>query len=110
MKVSGTVKFKDGSLIPVPEAGNGPPHYINFRPVGNAAPGKPMRSAGGQIKADGTFEATTIKDGDGLIPGKYRITIFGPSVPEKYTKPETSGLEFDIQKPTSDLRIELDKP
>jgi hypothetical protein len=109
VKVSGTVKFKDGALIPSPEAGKGPPPTINFRPVGTAAPGQARKGAGALIKADGTFEVMTFKPRDGLIPGKYAVSIGSDFVPEKYRDADTSGLEIDIQKPTSDLAIELEK-
>jgi uncharacterized protein (TIGR03067 family) len=110
VKVSGTVNFKDGTLIPVPEQGEGVLLGLNFRPFGDIAAGQPRKGANAVIDDKGHFDVMTLKAGDGMIPGKYSVRIFGSSVPEKYTKPETSGLEFDIQKPTSDLLIELDKP
>jgi hypothetical protein len=107
VKVSGTVKFKDGTLIPVPGTGN--PPLINFGLTGEAAPGQQRKGAGATIDANGHFDVYTLKPGDGLIPGKYHVTIQSPDVPDKYRKWEPGGLESDIQKATNDLLFELDK-
>jgi hypothetical protein len=119
VKVAGTVKYKDGTFIPLPEPGaKARSPIINFTPVGEAAAGQPKKGAGGAIDANGHFEVTTFKPGDGLIPGKYQAAIvaqktYGDSksslVPEKYTNPKTSGLDFDIQSAKTDIVIELDK-
>jgi uncharacterized protein (TIGR03067 family) len=120
VKVSGTVKFKDGSTIPLPEKGaKARPPIINFTPVGEAVPGQRRKGAGGMIGGDGHFDLMTFKPGDGVIPGKYAVSIIAHKiygdpksslVPEKYTNPKTSGLEFSIERPMSDIVIELDKP
>jgi hypothetical protein len=119
VKVSGKVRFKDGTTIPVQEKEKGPPPTINYRPVGEATPGQIRKGAGAAIQADGTFELMTFKPGDGVFPGKYTVTIQvyskepkpGASlVPLKYSNPRTSDLEFQIEKPTGDIVIELDKP
>jgi hypothetical protein len=75
------------------------------------------RQATGKLQPDGTFELTTREANDGAVAGEYRIVVHAvkapweemPSreemekrgrqpvvmkftVPERYTKPETSGL------------------
>jgi hypothetical protein len=108
VKVSGTVKFKDGAALPAPEAGKGP-NTVNFRPVGEAVAGQPRKGAGGTIDANGHFDVMTLKPGDGLIPGKYHVSVFAPGIPDVYRDADKSGLEYDIQKATTDLVVELDK-
>ena len=46
VKVSGTVKFKDGTTIPVPEKGKGTFPLINFQPLADPAP-QPKRGPAG---------------------------------------------------------------
>lgn len=118
VKVSGIVKYKDGTMLEVPEHGMA---SITFDPVDlGAAPtsDQPRKGASARIQPDGTFELTTVKPGDGVIPGKYRVMILArrsytnPStvmIPLKYTDSRTSGFEVTIDKPRSDLLFELDK-
>ncbi len=76
-------------------------------------------SATAQTDAQGRFAMSTAKTGDGLPPGTYRALIQPPASPDpdqpapmpfdpKYTRYETSGLEFTIDGPVADLRIELE--
>jgi hypothetical protein len=121
VKVSGIVRYKDGTMLQVPEKGMA---SITFEPVDlGAAPTsdqQPRKGAGAKIKPDGTFELSTVKlnPPDGVIPGKYRVKILAlrsytnPStvmIPLKYTDSKTSGFEETIDKPRSDLLFELDK-
>ena len=118
VRVSGTVKFKDGTFIPLPEPGaKTSPPVINFAPVGESVPGQPRKAAAGSIDANGHFDVWTIKQGDGIIPGKYVATIkafktYGDPkstlVPEKYTSVKDSGLEYEFQSSKTDLEIVLD--
>jgi uncharacterized protein (TIGR03067 family) len=119
VKVSGTVKFKDGSLIQVPaDTGRA---EITFWPAdaGEPKPGEVRKGAQGKIGPDGRFEMYTIKrtPPDGVIPGKYKVTIVAQRnytnpmtliLPQKYIDPQTSGLEVTIEKPKNDLQFELD--
>ena len=76
-------------------------------------------SVPGAIKPDGSFELTTVKRGDGVIPGRYKVavTVIGkygdPTsslIPPKYNNPETSGFGvIEIDKARSDLEFLLDK-
>src|SRR5262245_15120824 len=98
--VSGKVTF-DGQ--PPPAAGS-----VLFLPI-EAAEGFPLRPASGAFGTDGRFMAKTFEPGDGLMPGKYSISVEcwdvppnmtgnpGKShVPKKYQSPATSGLAVDI--------------
>ena len=100
VKVSGRVTF-DGQ--PPPAAGS-----ILFLPV-EPAEGFPLRPGSGAFGTDGKYAAQTFEPGDGLMPGKYLISIecwdFPPEmqgnpgksyVPRKYQSPQQSGLSIDI--------------
>jgi hypothetical protein len=64
--VSGKVTFSGG---PCPAAGN-----VGFTPI-SVEPGLPHRPGSGQFREDGTFQVTSFKKGDGLVPGRYRVTV-----------------------------------
>jgi hypothetical protein len=80
----------------------------------------------GKIQKDGTFSMGQLKEGQGIPPGKYRVYVseafleeITDGVPfpkithliaEKYRSPQTSGLEYDIQKKTTDISITIEKP
>ena len=61
------------------------------------------------VQKDGTFSLTTYEAGDGVPAGRYRASVYwrqqgreeeqeGPSlIPERYSRPETSGLEIEIK-------------
>jgi hypothetical protein len=74
---------------------------------------KSARLATGQIQSDGSFAMTTLKQGDGVLPGTYRVAISsappppmeiiegqviptGP-VPVSYNDPSSSGLEVTVE-------------
>jgi len=123
VKVSGTVKFRDGTALPVPQRDRGGSATIRFEPAdiedGSADPNRPRKPAYGAIKPDGSYEVTTVKPGDGVIPGRYKVavTVMGkyadPSsslIPQRYSDPETSGFGvIEIDKSRSDLEFLLDK-
>jgi hypothetical protein len=122
VKVSGTVKFKDGTPLQVPEGGRAVVTFTPADTTGELAPGQIRKGASGTVKEGGRFDMGTIKPGDGVLPGRYKVFLAtqknvaaNPNdpanqlVPKKYTSPDTSGLEVTIDKPTSDLRFELDK-
>jgi hypothetical protein len=69
-------------LVPVEGVvtfGNGPPPKrgtVNFSLfAGTGVPGLPNRPASAEFDEDGLFSATTFEPGDGLLPGKYRVSI-----------------------------------
>lgn len=105
--VSGTVKFADGS-VPQGEVAN-----VNFAPVGEG------KAASGDIRADGSFELMSVKPGDGVLPGEYKVVVKvwktyagrEPLIAEKFSSRETTPLtatvtssgaepnEFIVEKP-----------
>ncbi len=75
-------------------------------------------SATGQTDAQGRFALSTLKPGDGVPRGKYRALVRPPMGADpdqpfpmpfdpKYTRYETSGLEFEITGATDSLAIRL---
>src|SRR5581483_5437642 len=94
--VTGTVKFDDGKPL---ETGN----LI----CEGVIDGKTVM-ARGAILADGTFTLGTLRPGDGVRPGKYRVLVsprglseaelaqFGPTIDHKFESFETSGLTLEV--------------
>jgi hypothetical protein len=102
--IRGEVKYQGAVLKDVPQ---GLVRYIPKTPDSG-------RQASGRIKPDGSFELTTFKQADGVVPGEYNIVVSaysshapsrqqveaaagaveGPKlmIPEKYTDPTKSGL------------------
>jgi prepilin-type processing-associated H-X9-DG protein len=115
VKVGGLVKFKDGM---VPE---GQYMFVTFHPVFEgfgSAEAPPRKGAGGEIGAGGRFEMTTIKPADGVLPGRYKVTIKclknyadpeSLTIPKKYADFSTTPLEVTIDEARSDLVFELEK-
>ena len=75
-------------------------------------------SATGQTDAEGRFAVGTLKPGEGVPPGTYRAVVQPPMGADpdqpapmpfdpKYTRYETSGLEFEITGATDSLAIQL---
>ncbi|MCA9259425.1 MAG: hypothetical protein KDA61_09510 [Planctomycetales bacterium] len=64
--VAGTVTF-DGQ--PPPTAGR-----VTFTP-NESFGGLPRRPGVGRFREDGAFSVTSFKEGDGLIPGRYQVTV-----------------------------------
>src|SRR5262245_35155305 len=95
--VTGRVLFEDGTPL---EEGT---------VVGESGEGADKVMAQGSLQRDGTFKWGTDKPGDGARPGKYRVVVFPvalgdadlakgmlPAVDQKYTKFETSEIEFEV--------------
>jgi hypothetical protein len=81
-----------------------------------------MRPASGAFEKDGRFKAQTFDPGDGLMPGKYLVSIEcwdtppnmqgnpGKSfVPRKYQNPQTSGLVVEVtpKSRAQDVRFDV---
>ncbi|MEX2171410.1 MAG: hypothetical protein WD851_18975 [Pirellulales bacterium] len=111
--VTGRVTFDGGDC---PSDGR-----LIFSP-GEPAPGFPMRPGIATFDTDGEFEATTWTEGDGLMPGTYRVgvecwkvepefQVAGVSfVPGKYMHPRTSEIQLEIAPGSDDVRIDYDFP
>ena len=68
VSVSGRVTFDGG---PPPQVGT-----VSFAPVpGTGREGLPIRPATASFDTDGSFVAASFRKGDGLLPGKYQVTI-----------------------------------
>lgn len=91
---------------------------VQFHPVepiklrGSETPLTP----GGQSKANGSFDVTTFKAGDGLPPGDYLVTVscenrtkkdksgeYPELLPVRYQDPDKSGLKVTIKTGTNKL-------
>jgi len=68
-RVTGTVKFNDGT-IPTAEIA-----VIRFEPVAGAQAAGQSKAASGDIKPDGTFELGTTTKTDGAYVGEYKVTF-----------------------------------
>ena len=79
--------------------------------------------AQGSVKSDGTFSWGTERPGDGARPGKYRVVVLPravgekeasqgmvPAVDPKYSKPQTSGIDFEVKPGQNELNITVTKP
>lgn len=102
--VSGTVTLPDGR----PLAGA----TVSMEAVDHSV------SATAQTDAQGRFALSTLESGDGVPRGKYRALVLPPMSADpdqaapmpfdpKYTRYETSGLEFEITGATDSLTIQL---
>jgi hypothetical protein len=83
---------------------------ITFMPIA-MAPGSNTQPATGSLDSDGNYRLRSYREKDGILPGKYAVSVAayhsyrlptGPgekldySIPEKYTSPQTSGLNADV--------------
>jgi hypothetical protein len=71
-----------------------------------------VHSAFGALDSAGSFQLLNMNEGcPGAYRGHYQAHLYrhpeGPRLPEKYGKPETSGVEIDIDTDWSDLYIDL---
>jgi len=83
---------------------------LDAEPVGNARP----RPANASVNSEGVFTAvTSYKYGDGLVPGRHKVTINYAEdkegnllVPKEYTNPSETPLIVD----TANLPLEIKVP
>lgn len=112
IKVSGTLTYEDGSLLPFQKGDTlglvflpqMPPRDPKTHPRTGTAPVNPE---------DGTFASVTShKYGDGLVRGKYKVLIYitknFSSVPPEYGDPDKTPLEIDSRN--QPLAIKIRKP
>jgi hypothetical protein len=107
--VGGKVTFEDGT--PLTEG------MVVFE----TGQGEKKITARGAIQADGSYQLSTHKPGDGVPPGAYRALIAPPSpkdpenpekspFDERFTDFKTSGLEFTVQAGPNDIPIRVSRP
>jgi hypothetical protein len=104
-KVTGTVKFDDGTPLT-----SGGVTFIN----------SPYQ-ASGAIKSDGSYELFELKSGDGVRSGTYQVTVSATTggdsdgsplvhlVDPKFENPSTSGLTCEVKGNTV-FNITVTKP
>lgn len=108
VKVSGSIRYEDGSPIP--------PNGIELRFSPLDAPKRENvfpRPAVARINENGEFDCvTSYKYGDGLIPGRHKVAIdLGsaanpkPVVPKEYTSIATTPLEVDTQNAPFEIKV-----
>lgn len=108
--VKGKVVFPDGKPM---EGG-----WVNFEKFESGI----THSADSPVQPDGTFELRTVKPGDGVPPGKYRVLVKAqeltlaegqrrtPRIHPKYESFDTSGIEVTVEPKTNFVTINVTKP
>ena len=81
---------------------------VTFEPDGF---GRPAR---GPLQADGSFVLSTLKEGDGVVPGEHRVSITGVEKSlakdrafTKYASPNTSRLTAQVDRDHTDFSFDL---
>lgn len=99
--VSGKITYGGGEW---PASGN-----ITFAPL-SVAEGFPRRPGSAAFQQDGSFEVTSFKPGDGLVPGTYSISISCYEQQPVGTDPSSFDRFNAVPKDfkTDDLVIEVD--
>jgi hypothetical protein len=77
-------------------------------------------TARGEIQADGRYELSTFKPGDGVPPGRYRVLVAPRSDPNAVDRPnkpppfdprfmefKTSGLEIEVKPEMTEYPIQV---
>lgn len=111
LPVTGFVKYPDGSPVP------------GGTFIAEATVKDKLISVQANIGSDGSFELGGVSPGDGAMPGTYRAMIMPvalgdselaegktPAVGGKYSKFDSSGIQFDVYKGMGPLTITVDKP
>lgn len=119
--VKGTVMYKGKPMV-----GGGSISLVPLTP-------QPGQAAGGMIADDGTFVLTTYKDGDGSMPGEFRVVItqevfsegagsedgqptsvakadvpVAQRIPDTYADPTNSPLKLTVKpEPQEDVVLEI---
>ena len=84
--------------------------------------------ARGSLRADGTYAISSIKEGDGIPPGKYRIYVGDafervkvgegenalerviPLIAPKFASATDSGLEYEVNSSNRTFNFTVDRP
>lgn len=109
--VTGTVLYEDGSPC---EGGT---------VIAEATVDGKVVSAQSNIEKDGSFSLGGASAGDGAFPGNYKAVVMPvalgdaelsagklPSVEGKYTRFESSGIQFEVKKEPNKVDIKVSKP
>jgi hypothetical protein len=114
VKVKGTVKYEDGTLIPADTI------ILKFEPEAAPIDAKTFpRKAYGRVNvADGTFDTvTTHKYGDGIVVGKHKVLVVPTTnegkmtalVPPEYQSTATTPVEVDTADQPLDIKVKKPK-
>ena len=106
--VSGKVSYKDGSPI------EGGVKLVRFEPTDDS-PAEIRKPATGIIQDDGTFEMFTLKPGDGVYKGKYKVVFTVMTKPmggdwliaSEYRRADTTPYDIVVDGNMSDLSYEI---
>jgi hypothetical protein len=111
VSVSGRVTYDDGSPV---EAGS---------VIGEATVNGKVVAVQGTIKSDGTFSWGGDREGDGAIPGLYKVIVvpvslseyqlsqgMTPAVDGRYARYESSGLSFEVKPGPNEFNIKVSRP
>ena len=122
VRISGVVKYSDGSPLVVPDGGRATVTFTPAETAGELPPGSIRKGASGIVKEGGKFEMMTIKPGDGVSPNRYKAFVMtqksvnvNPSdpnnqfVPAKYASAQTSGWEINVTKADSSVEFTIEK-
>jgi len=113
-QVKGKVVYEDGADVSVLAKA-----MVVFDPADEDGP---KVSARGEVQPDGSFQMSTYKEGDGVVPGKYRVALAPPPflggrgkarpqlLDPIYQDYETSGLEITVTGPVTDYSVKVKKP
>jgi hypothetical protein len=109
--VAGKVSYEDGTPV---EAGS---------VIGEATVNGKLVAVQGTIRSDGSFSWGGDREGDGALPGAYKVIVVPISLSEyqlaqgmttavsgKYTKYETSGLSFEVKPGKNEFNITVSRP
>ena len=109
--VTGRVAYEDGTPV---EAGS---------VIGEATVGGKLVAVQGTIRKDGSFAWGGDREGDGALPGTYKVIVVPvslseyevehgqtPAVDGKYAKYETSGLSFEVKDGRNEFNITVSRP
>ena len=112
--VEGTITYGGGDW-PVPGT-------LAFTPIERKAD-FPLRPGWANFGADGKFQATTFKEGDGLVPGAYQVAVeafltpweMGKAKPEscvlkEFESPATSGLTVAVDSGKRKMTVQWNVP
>jgi hypothetical protein len=114
VKVSGTVKYSDGT--PVRGGSEQGRAIITFSPADFETEGR--KGASAKIDAEGHYAIATLRPGDGVTPGAYKVIIrvwekdgdaSSTLIPEKFGSRETTDLTITVDKPRTDADFTVEK-
>jgi hypothetical protein len=72
--------------------------------------------ARGDIEQDGSFQLSTYKPADGVLPGKYRVAVveYSPKEPppppiidRAFSRVEGSGLEINVERTKNEVTLKV---